>query len=122
MKKQTVLWVAAVLVLTGNGRADDVDTLLKEAKTGPVVRRVAALKELGARRDARAVNPLVDLLRHDPEWEVRLAAEEALVRLGSPSVEPLVRILREEKDCFVRRRAARALKDTEGLAGCGQEG
>lgn len=111
MRKKFFFSVAVILGLVVTGRADEVDVLLQKAKTGPSEGRVAALKELGVKKDARAVSPLVYILKNDPEWEVRLAAEEALVRIGSPSVEPLVRILKEEKECFVRRRAVRALKE-----------
>lgn len=114
MKKQAFFWVALVALVLGwvaPGGAVEVEVILQKARTGSPESRVAALRELGGRRDARAVSSLVSILKNDSEWEVRLAAEEALVGIGSASVEPLIHILKEEKECFIRRRAIRALKE-----------
>ncbi|MCX9076682.1 MAG: HEAT repeat domain-containing protein, partial [Candidatus Methanoperedens sp.] len=72
----------------------------------PVVRRNAATL-LGELEDARAVDPFIQALR-DPDYEVRRAADKALVSIGEPSVEPLIRALRDP-DTNVRSAAASAL-------------
>ncbi len=94
--------------------ADEVDVLIKQLTKGNPSQRVAAAKALGERKDPRAVNPLVTTLRKDVFWDARLAAEEALVSIGSPSIAPLVQLLKEDNNCFVRRRASRALKQMKG--------
>jgi HEAT repeat protein len=111
MKKYAFLATVLLICFIGSVAADEIDVLIKQLKSSNTPRRLAAVKELGKKRDPRAVNPLVVVLKSDKKWEVRLAAEDALVSIGSPSIEPLVQILKEEKECLVRRRAARALKE-----------
>jgi hypothetical protein len=90
--------------------ADEVDVLIKQLKSSNSNERLAAAKELGERKDPRAVNPLASTLRTDKTWEVRLAAEDSLIKIGPPSIEALLKVIREEQTCNPRRRAARALK------------
>jgi len=111
MKKCAFLATVLVVCFIGMVAADEIDVFIKQLKSSKSTTRLSAAKELGKRKDSRAVNPLVSVLKSDKKWEVRLAAEDALVGIGSPSVEPLVQILKEEKDCFARRRAARALRE-----------
>ena len=93
--------------------ADDVDVLIKQLSKGNPKERVAAAKELGDKKDSRGVNPLITALKKDRSWDVRLAAENALVSIGGPSIPALIQLLNEDQNCFVRRRAARALKDMD---------
>lgn len=111
MKRCIFLAIVLLICFIGSVAADEIDALIKQLKSSKSNTRLAAAKELGKRKDPRAVNPLVSALKSDRRWEVRLAAEDALVSIGSPSMEPLVQILKEEKECLVRRRAARALKE-----------
>jgi HEAT repeat protein len=111
MKKYSFLATVLIICFIGSVAADEIDALIKQLKSSKLTQRLAAAKALGEKKDTRAVNPLVSVLKKDANWDVRLAAENALVSIGSPSVEPLVQILKEEKECFVRRRAARALKE-----------
>jgi DNA topoisomerase VI subunit B len=107
-------WVLAGLFLlaffVGGVLADEVDQLIKQLKSWKSDVRLAAAKELGSRKDPRAVDPLVSVLRSDANWEVRLAAEDSLASIGSSAAEPLVRVLNEEKNCFPRRRTVRTLQ------------
>jgi HEAT repeat protein len=110
-------WMAAIVIICfiGSVSADEIDSLIKQLNSSKSTKRLVAAKELGKRKDPRAVNPLVSVFKSDRSWDVRLAAEDALIKIGSPSVGPLVEMLKGEKDCFVRRRSARALielKDT----------
>jgi HEAT repeat protein len=112
MKKGLLLSVLVLIVcFVSSAVADEVDVLIKQLSKGNVSQRLAAAKGLNEKKDPRAVTSLVTALRKDPNWDVRLAAEDALVSIGSSSVKPLVQILQEEKECFPRRRAARALTD-----------
>jgi len=111
VKRYAFLATLLVIFFIGSVAADEIDVFIKQLKSSKSTTRLSAAKELGKRKDSRAVNPLVSVLKSDKKWEVRLAAEDALVGIGSPSVEPLVQILKEEKDCFARRRAARALRE-----------
>lgn len=111
MKKYAFLSMVLLICFIGSVAADEIDVLIKQLKSSKSTVRLAAVKELGNRRDSRAVNPLVSVLRSDANWEVRLATEDSLVRIGSPSAAPLAQLLKEEKTCFPRRRAARALRE-----------
>ena len=117
MKKSLVLVaLVSLFCFMTSAVADEVDVLVKQLTKGNPTQRVAAAKALGEKKDPRAVSPLVNTLKKDVFWDARVAAEDALVSIGSPSVAPLVQLLQEDKDCFVRRRATRALKDVKG--GC----
>jgi HEAT repeat protein len=121
MKKYVVLVGLLLLVFfVGSAVADEIDALIKQLTKSNPAQRLAAAKALGERKDPRAVIPLVTVLKKDTNWDVRLAAEDALVSIGSPSVEPLVQLLKEEKSCFVRRRSVRAVKEIKDP--CAAEG
>jgi HEAT repeat protein len=112
MKKGLLLSVLVLIVcFVSSAVADEVDVLIKQLRKGNVSQRLAAAKGLNEKKDPRAVTPLVAALRKDANWDVRLAAEEALISIGSSSVKPLLQILQEDKEGFARRRAARALGD-----------
>lgn len=111
MKKYAFLATVLLICFIGSVAADEIDVVIKQLKSSNTTRRLAAVKELGKRKDPRAVNPLVSVLKSDRKWEVRLAAEDSLVSIGSPSAESLIRLVKEDKDCFVRRRSVRALKE-----------
>jgi len=115
MKKYAFLATGLLICFIGSVAADETDVLIKQLRSLKSATRLSAAKELGKQKDPRGVNPLVSVLKGDQKWEVRLAAEDALVSIGSPSVRPLVQILTEEKDCFVRRRAGRAIEELEKL-------
>ena len=110
MKKYSFLATVLIICFIGSVAADEIDALIKQLKSFKSTTRLAAAKELGEKRDPRAVNPLVSALKSDRSWEVRLAAENSLVTIGSSAAEPLIVLIKEDKDCFVRRRSARALK------------
>jgi len=100
-----------LVYFVGSAMADEIDVLIKQLAKGKESQRLAAARALGERKDPRGVAPLVSALKEDSNWGVRIAAEEALVKIGAPSAGPLVQILKDDKDSFVRRRAARALKE-----------
>lgn len=70
----------------------DVDGLIEALQSGnPASRRSAALG-LGALGEWRGVDPLIRALT-DPVQDVREAAANALVIVGTPAVEPLIDVL-----------------------------
>ena len=65
---------------------------------------------LGEMGDSKAVEPLIDVLKHDKNGSVRLYAARALGELGdSAATTHLIESLREDRNVDVRVRAARAL-------------
>jgi len=88
MKKRWVLVGFVLFVFfAGNVIADEIDELIGQLKSLSSEKRLAAAKELGNTKDPRAVKPLASVMRDDRSWEVRLAAEEALVSIGPPSTQ-----------------------------------
>jgi len=110
MKKYAFFLVVPFIFLLQVVAADEIDVLIKQLKSSKSQVRLGAAKELGTRKDSRAVKALVSVLRSDENWDVRLAAEDSLVSIGSPAAEPLLQVLKEEKSCFAKRRAVRALQ------------
>lgn len=86
---------AAVLSLEGAPAGDPVDPALVEVARlddHPEVRRAAAVA-LGVRGVAAGAAVLGTLRRRDPDEHVRLAAEEALARLGGPTTSLVVAVM-----------------------------
>ncbi|MDD1698058.1 MAG: HEAT repeat domain-containing protein [Methanoregula sp.] len=82
-------------------------TALNHRKTAV---RLGAIEALGTIRDQRSGKPLIYLLEHDENAEVRWVAALALGNLGSPeTINPLVRALKDP-DRYVRYGAAQALQ------------
>ena len=73
---------------------DEVEIQIDLLKEKDWFRRREAAITLGEMGDERAIMPLIATLR-DQEWNVREAAQDALVQIGSPAVEPLIKTLRE---------------------------
>jgi hypothetical protein len=72
--------------------------------------RIGAIEALGTIRDQRSQKPLISLLEHDEDAEVRWVAALALGSLGSPeAINPLVRALKDP-DRYVRYGAGQALQ------------
>lgn len=94
-----------------------VPALLKTTRRkdlGVKGRRLTALA-LGGTKDTRAYEPLVDLLRNDPSWQVRADAATALGKLGDRrAVRPLADAVREDPDAAVVKRADEARKKLLG--------
>ena len=79
--------------------------------------RLGAIEALGTIRDQRSLKPLIFLLEHDQNIEVRWVAAIALGSLGSPeAIDPLTRALKDP-DRYVRYGAAQALKALSWVPG-----
>ncbi len=97
--------------------AEDLnDTLQKLRSRNPGMKIDAALA-LGETRDLRAVSSLVAVLKKDKDGDVRGAAEDALVSIGTPAVNSLIPLL-EDQSWRVRRRTVRTIgriKDSSAI-------
>jgi hypothetical protein len=79
--------------------------------------RLGAIEALGTIRDQRSLKPLIFLLDHDKNTEVRWVAAIALGCLGNPdAINPLIRALKDP-DRYVRYGAAQALKTLSWVPG-----
>ena len=108
MKKYIFLAVVLFIWSLGTATASETDVLIKQLTSGDSATRVTAARELGKSQDPGAVEPLINALRNDKNWDVRAAAEDALVSIGEPAVKPLIALL-DSEDWHIRRRAARTL-------------
>lgn len=102
-----VQWRAAEALGTCGEPA--VTLLLLALLSHSVPVRLGAIEALGAIRDARAVDPILDVVHRDASLEVRWAAVLALGEIGSPdAVSSLVPLLRDPNR-YLRYGAATAL-------------
>jgi HEAT repeat protein len=84
--------------------------LISVLNHGKTAVRLGAIEALGSIRDERALKPLIFLLEHDRNVEVRWVAAIALGSLGNQKANlPLTRALKDS-DRYVRYGAAQALR------------
>ncbi len=96
--------------LTKIADPQSLPTLLQQAQDEDPLLRSRSVEALGYLGDKRAVQLLLDSLRHDPQSAVRWRAAEALGHLkDSAACAGLLDSLNQESDATVRGRAAEAL-------------
>ena len=83
------------------------DTLQRLKSRDPAIRMDAA-KTLGEAKDPVAISALITALKKDRDGDVRAAAEDALVNIGSPALNSLTPLLKDQS-WRVRRRAVRTI-------------
>jgi HEAT repeat protein len=71
------------------------DTLQRLKSRNPEIRMQAA-KALGEAKDLTAIGALVTVLKKDKDQDVRAAAEDALVNIGSPALSSLKPLLEDQ--------------------------
>lgn len=107
----------AIRALGGTGDAQAVDLLLEELESRNVHAVQEAIKGLGHIGSLRAIQPLIDVFRHDwDDTETITAwqeAESALAAIGEPAIQQLLVALQDEDD-NVRQGAAEALQRIQG--------
>ena len=93
--------VAAVTTLR---EIKSIDQLLEYLDDKEWFNRVAAIQVLGERKESRAVEPLLEMLKHENDPAIR---KEILIALrgieGRGPVEPLLAVLNDEKDASTRK-------------------
>jgi hypothetical protein len=91
--------------------------LIAALSHGKTAVRLGAIEALGTIHDQRSLKPLVFLLDHDRNIEVRWVAAIALGNLGNPeAINPLTRALKDP-DRYVRYGAAQALRTLSWIPG-----
>ena len=100
-----MLGVSIFLLSIGYLQAATVDELIQQLNQSDVIARLHAVKALGETKDARAVEPLIAVLKDD---KCGLQAANALAKIGQPSVAPLCAALKDDSS-IARRNAAVAL-------------
>lgn len=87
--------VGCMALLPAVGLADRGDDLIAKLKSSNVSERREAARELGKRKEVKAVGALIEMLK-DEEPMVRLDASGGLVEIGEPVVDPLLRQIKHE--------------------------
>jgi len=100
-----MLVVFACLLPIGYSQAANTDELIQQLNQNDVIARLHAVMALGETKDARAVEPLIAVLK---DGKCGLQAANALAKIGKPSVPPLITALKSDSP-VARRNAAMAL-------------
>lgn len=100
-----VLVVSFCLLPVGYIQAANVDELIQQVNQKDVIARLHAVIALGETKDARAVKPLIAVLKDD---KCGLQAANALAKIGQSSVASLCATLKADSP-LARRNAAIAL-------------
>jgi HEAT repeat protein len=109
-----MLVIPFCLLFIGYLQAANIDDLTQQLKQEDVIVRLHAIKALGETKDARAVEPLIVVLK---DSKCGLQAANALAKIGNHSVGHLITALKDESP-IARRNAAMALgkiKDTSAV-------
>jgi HEAT repeat protein len=85
------------------------DALLKAVNDSQAEVRYAAIRALGAIRDARATAALTEQFAYYKKGEGAFSALDALARIGAPGSVPLFKERLQDKDPYIRRAAAEGL-------------
>jgi hypothetical protein len=94
----------------GSESVPDLLKVLKRKDLGVKGRRLTA-STLGGTKDPRAFDPLIQLLKEDPSWQVRADACTGLGKLGDRrAIQYLNQAIMTDKDPAVRKRANKARK------------
>jgi HEAT repeat protein len=96
--------------------AEAGDVLIKAVNDSQADVRYAAMRALGAIRDARAAGALTEQLAYYKKGEGAWSALEALGRIGAPASVPLFTERLQDKDPYLRRAAAEGLGRTGDAA------
>ncbi|MBK7597930.1 MAG: HEAT repeat domain-containing protein [Acidobacteria bacterium] len=87
---------------SGIGADDAVGKAIEKLKSEESVQRLEAAKQLSQACDRRATDPLIDMLK-DEDPSIRIAAVEALGKLGDPDSISSIALLTADPDWRVRK-------------------
>jgi len=97
---------ATARVIARSKFPDTGDALIKAVNDSSAEVRFAAMRALGATREARAAKALTDQFAYYRKGEGAWAALDALAHIGSPDTAPLFKERLQDKDPYIRRAAA----------------
>jgi hypothetical protein len=104
---------AAIDALAHYHQAEAVETIERAAEDKSPLVRQQVCKVFAERRSEAAVDTLGRLAQFDPDTDVRIAATEALVAIGSPKCQPhLIECLRD-KDIAVSKLAYQEVRKNQ---------
>lgn len=83
--------IAAIFALNLAVFAESVDGLIKKLEDKKVEVRVTAAQKLGQEKVSQAIQPLVNMLKTDKQYNARIAAAVALYKIGDKSVLPVLK-------------------------------
>ncbi|MFQ6093210.1 MAG: HEAT repeat domain-containing protein [bacterium] len=121
MTRASVVLMAVVCLLLGISalsRADaknsDLINMLSSENRGW---RYSAAQLLGERRVAEAVEPLIDRLKVEKDYSVRIVVAQALYKIGDPrAIAALKKVARTDRNRTVRHMAAAIAAEMEKIA------
>ncbi len=109
---------SAIMALSGTGRSEDFDIVLKMLDDGTVEIRSASALALGNSGNKSAIQPLITKLQKDGEEVVRRDSAKALAALADPSAEQaLIKSFQEDATASVKNESALALGNIKGKNG-----
>ncbi|HOY09315.1 MAG TPA: HEAT repeat domain-containing protein, partial [Candidatus Omnitrophota bacterium] len=95
---------SVVAAVTALREITSVDQLLEYLDDQEWFNRFAAIQVLGERKDGRAVEPLLAMLKHENDPAFRKEILSALTGIGGRGVvEPLLTVLKDEQDSSTRK-------------------
>lgn len=89
------------------------DTALQKIHSGDWNTRYHAYIVLGDLRERRAVKPLLHMLEHEPQAQIRLFITSALIKIADPESIPALKKLSDSRKSQVRAEARIALREIE---------
>ncbi|MBN1348074.1 HEAT repeat domain-containing protein [candidate division KSB1 bacterium] len=105
-----VIAIIAVLFVTQHSATFAADRvsyeqyLIQSLKDENIGRRASAAMLLGEKKTIEAINPLVEMLKHEDDYRVRIVAAMALYKIGDPNILPVLeKIAKKEKNKTAKR-------------------
>ena len=93
----------------------DIDRLIADLESDDEDVCVAAVEKLGAIGDARAVEPLVELLWNEDEF-VREVTAEALGKIGESALESLIKALKDKNNPYPEVHSSWPVREAAAIA------
>jgi len=101
----------AAMSLGQLGHQEAIDSLIKSLKDEDHSVRGMSVYSLGLMKATSALNPLIEILKTDPDREARIAAADSLAQLGEEAaIQPLVFVYINEPNKDVRSEAKESLE------------
>jgi len=119
MRKDLIFALLVLVALVMPAVADEVDDLIADLNDTDNDAKKEAIMALYMVGDARAVEPLIEILISDGDTIVRVDSALALGEIGDPrAIDPLIEILNTDEEERVRKYAAGALSEFDDPRVC----